>query len=254
MRLVTGDDLFIIETANDGDTAKDKSSLEALCRRLWAVNASTRIIFISSPSWNGQDIGVDANVDHPTNEAALNNVIALAAYYGIPLVDYWGQVKDLVNNQGHHLNEYVSGDAVHPSTTGYALMASLLEALLPTGGTAQPSPLPARLYDNGDYENAPTVKLGTAYDSRSGTWADNGTEVSSSEVGAIITYSATCQSFGAYRTDAGSNSVQVSIDGGAYADASFYQNGTAIAGARAAHTIAIKVKSGTVKVTQFWAV
>jgi hypothetical protein len=254
VRLVTGDDLFIIDTANDADSAKDKSSLEALIRRLWTANPFARMIFISSPSWSGQDISIDSNVNHPTNEAALNNVSALASYYGIPLVDYWGQLKALVGGGTYHLNEVVSVDTVHPSTLGYSIMATLLEAYLPTGGTVQPSPLPARLYDNGDYENTPTVKLGTAYDNRSGTWADNGTEVSSSTVGSIITYSATCQSFGAYRADGGSNDVQVSIDGGAYADASFYQNGTAIVGGRAAHTIAIKVKSGTVKITQFWAV
>ena len=252
VQLVRGDDLFVIDTANDDNVTKDKSSLEALIRRLWAAKPTTRIIFISSPTWFLQDTSNNAIVNTPTNIDSLNAVIALASHYGIPLVDYWGWCKTVVPGT-YNLTD-LTADTVHPTALGYANMAALLEVLLPGGGTAQPNPLPARLYDNGDYENAPTVKLGTEYDSRSGTWSDNGTEVSSSEVGAIITYSATCQSFGAYRTDAGSNDVQVSIDGGAYANASFYQNGTVIAGGRAAHTIAVKVKSGTVKVTQFWAI
>jgi hypothetical protein len=49
--------------------------------------------------------------------------------------------------------------------------------------------------------------------------------------------------------------VEISIDGGAYTAMNFYPNGVEIAGGvRAAHTIDVKVVSGTVKVTQFWAI
>ena len=56
------------------------------------------------------------------------------------------------------------------------------EAQLPSGGAAAMAILPARLYaDSANYENAPILKNGTAYDARTGAWTDNGTTTSSSE-------------------------------------------------------------------------
>lgn len=243
--------MFTLDHANDGDDVKDKSSLEALILRMWAANPNTRIILITSPSWNGVNTGINANVHLPANLAAINNVIALAAYYGITLIDYWQWCRDVVD-AGTYTLVQLTADSVHPTTLGYNNMALLLEIYLPTGGTSKPITLPTRLYDNGGYENAPTVKLGTSYDSKSGVWSEIGTRIESSEVGAIVTYSATCTSYGCYRATAGDNLVDISIDGGPFLSGTFYQNGRPISGGRGLHTIAVRVASGTVRIDEAW--
>lgn len=242
--------VVILDTANSSGVGFQAASLEAYCRRIWAANPNTRILMWDFPTV--ASTAVDTNINTPTNQDDIDTGIAICNAYGVVRLQYWEALIALIG-AGNHLTDYFA-DTVHPNSGGHAVAYSLVQPYLVSGGGSQPAPLPARLYDNGDYENESTIKLGTDYDSRSGTWADNGTEVSSSTVGSIITYSATCQSFGAYRTDGGTNDVQVSIDGGAYADSAFYQNGTAISGGRAAHTIAVKVKSGTVKITEFWAI
>lgn len=252
VRLTTGTDLFVIDHANDTGGFV-YASMEALIRRLWTANPNTRIIMISSPTWFGVDTDVDDNVNHPHNETELGVMAALAAQYGIPFVDYWAWCKSAVPGT-YHLNQ-LTDDGVHPSAIGYAAMAVLLEAHLPNGGGAKPGTLPARLYASEDYENAPTRTNGSAETSRTGTWTEAGTSISSNEVGATITYGATCQSYGIYRADSVAvQAVEVSIDGGAYAAANISQNGLTIAGDRAAHTVTIKVLAGTVRIDEFWAV
>jgi len=247
--------LLVLDTVNDAAGNHCGKSLEALIRRVWAANPNTRIILMRFATYGNRD--VNANVNFPVNAAALVEFDAIAAAYGLTVVDWHGRIQQLVNSEGHNLNEYISEEGVsdvHPNTTGYALAATLLQAVLPGGGTSKPLNLPVRIYDNGDYENTPIKINGTAYNARSGTWADSGGQVSSSTVGSTITYIATCQSFGCYRVDGLTNDVTVSIDGGAFVSMVFYQNGVEIAGGRAAHTIVIKVNSGTVKIDEFWAV
>lgn len=249
--LAANPDLVVLDGANDGAGNHCAKALEGTIRRIWAARPSCKII---AYNWFGvADPNVNANVNSPTNEAAILELEALCAAYNVVLLDYWGTIQQRVNSEGHNLSEYMS-DTIHPIALGHTEAYNLLSPYLPFNGGSKPSSLPSRIYDtNGDYENTPTVKLGTAYDSRSGTWADNGTEISSSEAGAIVRFSATCQSIGCFRTDGLTNNVQVSIDGGAYAAMNFYPNGVEI-GARGAHTFDIKVVSGTVKVTQFWAI
>lgn len=251
VRLTTGDDTFIIDHAND-DAIKDHKVMEALIRRVWAGNNTTRIILVSSPTWTLQDTSDDGIVTTPTNETALGNVIALAAHYGIPLVDYWGWCKSVVPGT-YHLNE-LTDDATHPNALGYANMAALLEAYLPNGGQQEPSPLPDRLYDDGGYERTPTQIYGTDYDSRTGSWTDTGTRTESSTVGDTITFSATCQSIGCWRADGGTNHVTISVDGGAFTSLQFYQNGIELSEGYGSHTFVIKVDSGTCRIDEFWAI
>lgn len=254
VRLVTGDDLFIFDHANDADTTWNYASLEAMFRRLWTANPNTRIIVVNSPTWITQDMSNNAIVDTPTNKTVIEAVEALAAHYGIPVVDYWGWCQSVVPGT-FNLTD-LTADTVHPTSLGYTNMAALLESLLPNGGGAKPGTLPARLYDNGDYENTPTRTLGNANDGTTGTWATTGTRIESSTAGSTVTFSATCQSFGIYRSDGGSSSgIEASVDGGAYADLVSYQNGTVIVAGRGAHIIAFRVKAaGTVRIDEFWAV
>ncbi|MBK7179770.1 MAG: hypothetical protein IPH82_21760 [Chloroflexi bacterium] len=256
VRLTTGADLFVIDHANDGVTAWERASLEAIIRRLWTANADTRIIIINSPTWFTQDTSNNAVVNTPTNQTIIEEIETLAAHYGIPIVDYWGWCQTNVPSP-YNLNQ-ITTDTVHPSTAvGYPAMAALLEVYLPTGGASKPATLPARLYDNGDYENTPTRTLGNANAGTTGTWSTTGTRIESSTAGSTVTFAATCQSFGIYRSDGGSNAnLEYSVNGGStWSNMVLYQNGTVITGGRAAYSIIIRVKTGgSARIEEFWAV
>jgi hypothetical protein len=248
-------DLLIMDMVNDLVGNHAGKALEALIRRVWSDNPDTRIIFMKA--FSVTDVKDNATVNNPVQmtNGEFSELGAIAAAYGITVMDYWSAVKDLVNNQGHNLTEYVSDDNTHPTVAGYSLMTTLVQSVLPDGGTKKPTIYPNRIYDTtGDYENVPTRKRGTDYDSRTGNWIDSGTQVSSSEVDSVITYSAICQSFGCYRVENGSHDVEISIDDGAYLPMAFDQNGTEIPSGRGRHKISIKVKTGTVIIDEFWAV
>lgn len=257
VRLQAGADVFVIDHANDANNSNrdDRRALEALIRRVWAANPNTRIIIVGSPVWNTVGVDDDANVDTPSNQTILEDIKALAEWYGIAYVDYWQWCRSVVPDT--YTLAQLAPDSVHPSSEiGYPNMALLLQAYLPTGGTPKPAPLPARLYDNGDFENTPTVFLGNQYDSRTGTWSDAGTRTQSSEAGATITFSATCQSLGILRTDGDANAeLELSVDGSAYRNVVLNQGGYFLEEGRGAHTLTIRVKTGgNVRIEQFWAV
>lgn len=244
-------DLVVLDTANNDGSSMDNATIEAYIRRVWAANPKTRIllwVFFAVADQN-----VNANVNSPTDVDNETATAALASHYNIPLLDYWSTIKTRVNDEGHNLSEYMN-DTIHPNQTGHNEAYALLKPYLLSTDGSSPSTLPDRLYDNGDFENTPVVTLGTSYDSRTGTWSDTGTRTQSSTVGDTITFSATCQSFGCYRADGGSNDVTVSIDGGAFTAMSFYENGTPVSAGRGAHTFIIKVNSGTVRIDEFWAI
>jgi hypothetical protein len=255
--LNTAPELVVLDTVNDSAGNHCAKSLEAAIRRIWTANPLTRIILMRFATYG--DRSVNANVNSPVNATSLIEFDAIAAAYGVQVVDWHGRIQELVNNEAHNLSEYISEEGatdVHPNSTGYALAASLLQPYLPSGGAQQPAVLPARLYDtSGNFERTVTKKLGTAYDSRTGTWTDNGSEVISSTAASTITYTVTtapAYSIGCYRADGGTNTVEISYDGGAYSSQTFYQNGIEVPGGFT--TATIRVTSGTVKVGEFWAV
>lgn len=255
--LSTSPNLVVLDTINDSASSHAGKSLEATIRRIWAVNPATRIILMRFATYG--DRSVNANVNSPVNASSLVEFDAIATAYGLTVVDWHGRIQQLVNNEAHNLSEYIAEEGatdVHPSSGGYTVAAELLEAVILTGGATKPGTLPARLYDtSGYFENTPTKKLGTAYDSRTGTWADSGGEVSSSTAASTITYtvtSAPAHSIGCYRADGGTNTVEISFDGGSYSTVTFYQNGVEVPGGFT--TATIKVSSGTVKIGEFWAV
>ena len=138
---------------------------------------------------------------------------------------------------------------------GQQVAYNLLLDYLPDGGQTAPVSMPIYLYDtNGEYQSTPLIKYGTDYDSRTGVWNDTGTRTESNQVGATITYSGTFKSIGCYRADAGTNDVEINVDGSGYQAMAFYQNGVQISSSRAAHTVVVKVMSGTVRIDEFWAI
>jgi hypothetical protein len=247
--------VVVLDHANDPNSDLGKASVEAFIRRVWASNPQTRIILIESPNWILQDTGNDNVVNSPLNTAVLGWIHDIATHYNIPVAAYWEWCKSVVPVP-YHLTD-LTADTVHPTTLGYTNMARLVEDYVPTGPGVQPVVLPSRLYaGTADYENTPTRTNGTGYDSISGSWTTTGSRIESNITGATVTYAATCQSFGLYRSDGGASSnIDVSIDGGGYSDFNLWQNGTAIIGGLAAHSIVFRVKAGgSVRIDQFWAI
>lgn len=247
-------DVVIFDGINDGH-AFHREAMEGMIRRIWAARPTCKIVFVKVFSLSAGSRFDDANANPTAMQAWQQTYEDMATHYGIPTVDYEAKMQELVAG-GRHLYEFLI-DTVHPNAIGHQVISSLLEPVLTDAfltGTQKPAVLPARLYDDGSYENAGFGLNGTAYTSRTGTWTDSGTTVSSSEAGATITYSGTLQSFG---IDPGDGStppvVQMSLDGGAYSSLQTSTNGTDI-GSRGAHTVTLKVVSGTLKIATFMAI
>lgn len=243
--------LITLDATNDVDEHAYKS-MEALIRKIWTSNPGTRLIGMVFPKFSDN---ADASVNSPINPTYMTEIINLYGAYGIPYIDYLTPLQDLVNNQGHHLSEYYdAGDPVHPLQPGHTLIYNLLLPYLPANGATAPASLPARLHDNGDYEYAYTHQVGTINDGTTGTWGTSGTQISSNEVGATVTISGTFASYGLWRVDGLTNAVDVSIDGGAFDTTAVLlgKTGNAVPGGRGSHTIIFRVRSGTVKIDEFW--
>lgn len=238
-------DLIIFDQSNDdsGDAAHD----EAFIRNAWAQG--NRVISVIIPSFDSTG---NEQVTIPNNETVITNHLAITTAYGIPVINYWEMCKSLVPGT-YDLTDLMA-DTAHPTALGFQLIETALRAYVPTGGEAQPDVLPARVNAaSEDFQETPVIKNGTDDDSRTGTWAENGTSVSSSDVGATITYSGTFRMFGCYRADATYPDVSVAIDGGDPINPfAFYANGYDI-GTRAAHTVVITVLT-TCKIDEFWAI
>ncbi len=252
VRLNSGGDVFILDHAND-QTAE---FVEAMILRLWTENPATQIILITSPSWYTRDTGDDSQVYSPANLAVVQAVMALAAHYGITLVDYWTWCIAAINQHQYHLNE-LTEDTIHPSKVGYAGMAKLVEQFLPDGGTAKPVVLPERVFKQSSLFQARPVRItGTSYTARTGSgWVDDGTTISSSTPGDTVTYMTTdlwC-SFGDWRSDYQPNVVEISLNEGSFESLPFEQNGYVMYSA-IYNTITIRIPDGggNVKIEEVW--
>jgi hypothetical protein len=239
-------DVIVIDQSNDdsGDTAECEAFLR-LCSA-----AGQRCVWILNPSWTDADLN-DGQVNTPANLTAIQQMRTMLDSYGASRVDGLALIQAHVTNGGHVADWYA--DTAHYNATGYAVIESYLDDILPTGGII-PTPLPARTYAAAaDFENASIIRNGSAEDSKTGTWTEDGASISSSEVGATITYIGTFRKFGISRADGTYPNVTVTIDGGdPIVDFALYPNGYDI-GTRGAHTVVITVVT-TCKIDEFWAV
>jgi len=234
------------------NTGRDDRALEALVRRIYTDNPRAVIVSPIIP----EDADSNGVIDSLN---ALNTANAtLAALYGVHLIDYRQYVLDRIT-AGDALSVWMA-DAIHPTVVGQAQIASMIESAILANGWLNGedhSVLPARIYDDGEYENTPTRKLGTDYDSKTG-WTISGSQISSSTNGHIVTYSATCSQFGLYDSSSGyvNPNVDISIDGGAYTtNQTLTHNGwynTALS--YGAHTISIRNRGSLVRIDEFWAI
>lgn len=185
----------------------------------------------------------------------------LCRHYRIPIVDYLAEVQERVWEDGESLATYF-GDHIHPNDTGHALAHELLRAELAPRATSDltrqwPGDLADYDYldaDSADYENTP-VTVNGADGVTTGTWTVDGTAIESSEADATIAFTGTCQSFAFEH--GGTGTGQYKVDAGAYAGIDFTTYASRhplVAGTRGAHTVTLKVVSGTVHIDRFLAV
>jgi hypothetical protein len=245
---------FILCDIRPTNIGREMQAAEAILRRIFTTNPTARIITPIFPS------SVDMVTIAPLDDTAIA-ANALAAYYGVVLIDYRQAVIDLIT-AGHAVTEYLS-DGVHPTTTGKALCSSLVEAYISdypgwAFGPENHSTLPSRLYDNGYYETTPIRLTGMQYTSRTGTWADVGPVTSSSEVGATITFTANCKSFGLYNSTGipATMYADIKVDDGEWQLSQVVDhNGTNYIFSAGLHTITIRViADNPIQIDEFWAI
>ena len=249
--LASNPQVIILDHANG---TVNNFTLEAFVRRVWTFNPAIKIILIETPTWNTLDYHNNDNVISPLNVDTMTAVNAVASHYEIPIIRVWEWAKTVVPDT-YNLDTLFP-DGVHPQGEGvYTYITNQIESTLTQGMTRYTSTLPTRVYNCQDYENESVIKNGTDYTSRTGTWTDTSTRTESSVAGSTITYTATCQSFGSYRADSGSNTVEISIDGGVFSSMTLYQNGVEVPSGRGSHTITIRIPTGgSCRIDEFWAI
>jgi lysophospholipase L1-like esterase len=246
-------DAVCVEFAvNDAFTEFYAKTAEALIRRIRTVLPLARIVFIAFTR-----VG-DPAVDDATN---LNQDIhdrwkALCNLYGVAFVSFADALVSAVAG-GEHVATYMT-DTLHPTATGHALAATVLEATMASAVNGGTMPvLPARLYDCADFENAPIVRNGTDNEGETGTWTTVSTTSRRSTVAnSTISWTGTFVSCGIQTVD---GVISWQIDGGAWTqlDLTNYGPGielTTTALVRGVHTLTIRVDSGTVQIDRFLSV
>jgi len=155
---------------------------------------------------------------------------------------------------GGHGATYMT-DTVHPTAAGHALASSVLEPVLLSAFSAgENAALPARIYSCENFEFDPVVRVGTDNDGETGTWSTVGSGRRSSVAGSIISWAATCSSFGAQVSQSGTLAWRVDAGGWTNINLASYGSGiefTTSELARAAHTIDVQCISGTIQIDRF---
>lgn len=245
-------------SVNDFDRLSSKGAAEACIRLLRTALPNVRLCGIHFLNVAGAP-GAD-----PTNtlEAVKLNVLALFNHYNIPWIDFAADIQALVAG-GADLSTYLA-DQVHPTDAGHARAAAIYETTVANQLAGGGGSLPARLYDNGDYENTPIIRNGTDNDGETGTgWSTvGGTARQSSTADDTIKWTGTFQSAGIDGNHGvGAGVLAIKVDGAAYNNINLSSSALAYlqamwdgSGFRGGHTITIKVVSGTVKINRFLAV
>jgi lysophospholipase L1-like esterase len=251
-------DVLTIDFAvNDADTAQHKATAEAFIRRLRTLLPNTRLLFMPFLLVANKDTDVTTNL----KESVKQNWLTLCAHYGIPYVDVAAKFAALVTAGTYHMNELLN-DGVHPKNLGHQIAHEEIQATVLSllGSGAQWSgALPARLYDDGSYENEPIIRNGTDNNGETGVWSTvSTTQRQSAAAGATITWTGTFQSFDLDTLTAPAGVLAWSVDGGAETqiNCATWQNVkySVWSGARAEHTVTVRVISGTVTIKRFLAI
>lgn len=235
-------EVIAIDNSNDYDIGTILD-FEGYIRR--ALADGKTIIPILIPRWSSV---ANDQITIPMNEAAYNAQKAVCEHYGLAYVDYWNDCV-LVKVPGTYDLSDLYGDVIHLTSTGGNEIYDLLQPILAGAGGSLVAELNA-----GASDLAQTVQKinGTDNDGTTGAgWSTVGTAILSTTADDTITFSGTFRKFGCYRSS-GANDVTISIDGGAFNAMAFNIYGHDI-GARAAHTIVIKVVTDC-RIDEFWAI
>lgn len=202
------------------------------------------------------------NVIEDLSQRELDDQV-LAAAYDVHLVDYRQAVIDAVAG-GEPLTTYIDiGETVHPSETGKNLLVQMVYDAANAGGWLageSHGALPTAIYDTDGYytDTAPQRANGNTGVETGTGWANVGTAGrESSTAGDMITFTATCRSFGLYSAGTANTTCDVQIDGGAWqTDVAVTHNGQYFDDlSDAEHTITIRVRTGVpVRIDEFWAI
>ena len=120
-----------------------------------------------------------------------------------------------------------------------------------------PPVLPGRFFsDSAFYELPPTRAPGTGYTLRTGTgWTDDGTTIASSTPGDLVTYKTLnlWSSFGSWRSDPGTNVVEISLNGSEFKAMPFDPNGYDM-DSTTYNTLTIRIPAGggNVRIEEAW--
>ena len=251
----TNPDVVCIEYAvNDSTTEFYAKTGEALIRRLRTNLPNARIVFIAFTRVGNNLVNDATNL----NQVLHDRWKALCVAYGVTFVSFADRLYQVINVDGGTLADYLS-DTVHPTAAGHALAATVLEPAMVSAllGTGMPA-MPDRVNACENFEYAPTIRNGTDNDGETGTWSTSGTARLSSVAGSMITWTATCASFGIHHTSSGV--IRWRVDGGAWSadmNLSSYGAGRELSNTertRASYTVDIEVVSGTVTLNRFLAV
>lgn len=248
-------DVVSVEYAvNDGNVDFYANTAEALIRRIRTVVPNAKIVFIAFCSFASAVDNVMTNL----NAAVLTRWQTICSTYGVTFVNFHQAISDAVAG-GDDKTDYMS-DTVHPNNGGHALASSILRGQLLSAMSSAytPTTLPDRLYSSLNMESTPIQRDGTDNDGETGTWStSNDTWRVSSEADATITYTGSFSSFGLYHAVAGVISWQ--LDGGDWTEMNLgsygpYRELSTTVIEKAAHTLVIKVVSGTVTIKEFMAI
>ena len=197
-------DLTFVEFAvNDNSAAAtSQETMEGIVRKLHRANPDMAIVILILGS--GWTYGSATAPSHRE----------LAAYYGIPCIDVYSEIKSRVDSGDISTRDFLH-DGTHPNDTGYRLyadvMTSYLERMRRQTGAATPFPETpltknryesaamielAKLPEQGSWTVAQPALVGTWFDHQPSRWHD--TAIRPRHDGASLSLDVTCTGVGLY--------------------------------------------------------
>ncbi len=200
---------------------------------------------------------------------ARDTWIALASRYDCRLVR-WDTWLEAVVGTGYgdsDVEAFLSGVGnVHPDDDGHEQAALALQDSINTSGldfNQWTSALTDYAYyfdgEAADFEHDPIIRVGTDNDGETGTWSTSGTARTSNVAESTISWSGTFCSFGLEsNVGVGAGQIQWQLDDGDWHTLTLSLLGATINAVgnfeRGAHTVTLKVVSGTVTINRFLAI
>lgn len=105
-------DLVVVEFAvNDKKTAYHKQAYENLIRKIMNSSSKPAVMLLFMAKLNGWSCQLQQS--------------EIGMHYRLPMLSYGNVMKDMIN-QGIYTMDELSGDAIHPSALGYAVVGEIL--------------------------------------------------------------------------------------------------------------------------------